>query len=91
MQKDLFERALRFREENSREVQDHATFREVLKAEGGFIWGSWCGGRACEEKIKEETKATIRVIPFGAEGKSDKPCVECGSPGKHRVVWAKAY
>jgi prolyl-tRNA synthetase len=91
LQKDLFDRAAKFRDENSHEVEDRETFHQILEEKGGFVWGAWCGDPACEEKIKDETKATIRVIPFGDDGKTDKPCVECGSAGKKRAVWAKAY
>jgi prolyl-tRNA synthetase len=51
---------------------------------------SWCGEAACEQKIKEDLAVTIRCIPFEQES-GPGPCVGCGKPGSHRVVFAKAY
>ena len=56
----------------------------------GFIKAGWCGGRACEDKLKETAGVTSRCIPFGQE-KHDGKCVCCGKPAKHLVYWGKAY
>ena len=62
IQSGLFEKALAFREKNSQEVDDYGKFGAMLDA-GGFLWSHWCDSDACEERVKNETKATIRCIP----------------------------
>jgi prolyl-tRNA synthetase len=91
IQSDLFKKAAAFREENSREVEDGAALRRIMEEKGGFVTAPWCGGAECEARIKEETKATIRVIPLDQEGDPDGPCLECGQKARHRAVWARAY
>jgi prolyl-tRNA synthetase len=90
IQKSLFDRAAAFREKSSRRVDNYADFNPLLDAEGGFLYAHWCGADACEERVKNETKATIRCIPMNAQ-KEDGACVVCGSPSKARVVFARAY
>ena len=68
-------------------------FREIVDGKGGFIFAGWCGSAECEAKIKEETKATIRVLP-DAEFRSPKAparCVRCGAAATAEALWAKAY
>ena len=89
IQKGLFEKALAFREKNSHVVDDYSKFGEMLDA-GGFLWSHWCVSDACEERVKNELKATIRCIPEGREKESGK-CVVCGSPSEGRVIFARAY
>ena len=67
IQKNLFQRALRFREENTHLANSYDEFKEILETKGGFIAAHWDGTVETETKIKEETKATIRVIPFDAK------------------------
>ncbi|MDR9415886.1 MAG: proline--tRNA ligase [Gracilimonas sp.] len=71
IQGELFEKAKKRREENTCEVDSYEEFQKVIEEKGGFIWGHWDGTPETEEKIKEETKATIRLIPLeeGKEGK----------------------
>jgi hypothetical protein len=60
---------------------------------GGFVYAGWCGAGACEERVKEETKATIRCLPleeFRSETAPER-CLVCGGPAEHEAVWAKAY
>jgi prolyl-tRNA synthetase len=90
IQQSLFDRALAFREANSRKLDDYAAFKAQVDEPGGFFWMPWCGAAACEAKVKEETKATIRCLPFDAPAESGA-CVVCGAPSERRVVWAKAY
>ncbi|HGY54640.1 MAG TPA: proline--tRNA ligase [Caldithrix abyssi] len=90
MQKDMLQRALKFREENTFQVDDYAEFRKIVEGEGGFIESHWCGDAACETRVKEETKATIRNIPFERKKESGK-CIVCGKESQGRVVFAKAY
>ena len=83
--------------------RERATIRNATKDDliakmtgeggGGFVYGGWCGGQACEAQIKNETKATIRVLP-DAEFRSATPpqrCIWCDAPCVAEAVWAKAY
>lgn len=90
IQKNLFDKALAFRNDNTREVDDWDEFVKIMEASGGFIMAHWCGDAECETKIKAQTKATIRCIPFTQEPAKGK-CVVCGKTSSGRVVFAKAY
>jgi prolyl-tRNA synthetase len=90
IQKNLYDRAVSFRENNSHYVDSWDEFREVIENKGGFIYAHWDGTRETEEKIKEETKATIRVIPLN-NPKSKGKCVYSGKPSEERVIFARAY
>ncbi|GAC1517038.1 MAG: proline--tRNA ligase [Gemmatimonadaceae bacterium] len=71
----------------------YAAFRELMEGNGGFVYAGWCGAADCEASVKEETKATIRVVP-DAEFRSPEPpatCLKCGRHATAEVVWAKAY
>ena len=89
IQNNLFKSALNFRQENTFQVKDYMEFKDVIK-KGGFIECGWDGSRETEDKIKKETKATIRCIPF--KGKTnDLKCIYSGKQAKYNVVFAKAY
>ncbi len=90
IQKDLFQRALKFRQEHTYRTDDYREFQQILEEQGGFIEAHWCGSAECEEKVKEDTKATIRNIPFGREAEQGK-CIVCGKPSEGRVIFARAY
>ncbi|MEJ5302865.1 MAG: proline--tRNA ligase [Bacteroidales bacterium] len=89
IQGNLFDRALRFREANTRKVNSWEEFKEEIE-KGGFLLAHWDGTPETEEKIKEETKATIRLIPLNPEPEPGK-CVYTGKPSPHRVVFARSY
>mgnify|MGYP001231734640 FL=1 len=89
IQENIYQKAVTFNKENTHQVDDYKTFKEVLK-KGGFIYAHWDGTAETEEKIKEETKATIRCIPMKIE-KEEGKCVYSGRPSKGRVLFAKAY
>ena len=89
VQKSMFDRAVEFRDRNSHRVDDYGKFNEMLDA-GGFLWSHWCSADACEERIKTETKATIRCIPLNRETEAGK-CIVCGSASDGRVIFARAY
>jgi len=92
IQKNLFDRALKNREDNTFRLDTWAEFTKLMEGEGGFVEAAWCGSGQCEAEIKEATKATIRNLPFALKDKPvDKPCLKCGAPGKHWAVWAKSY
>ena len=90
IQNNLFDRALSFRENNTYRVDTWEEFKTVIETKGGFIYAHWDGTQETEEKIKEETKATIRVIPLNNPGETGK-CVYSGKPSGQRVVFARAY
>jgi prolyl-tRNA synthetase len=92
IQKNLFERAKRFRDENTVELSDYAQLREFMEGEGsrGFVRAYWCGSRECEAKIKEETRATTRCIPF-EQPRSPGRCIYCGQDATEQAIFAKAY
>ena len=90
IQDNLFERANQFRSENMHKVDTYAEFKEQIESKGGFFLVHWDGTAETEEKIKEETKATIRCIPLDAE-EENGVCMVTGKPSKYRVVIAKAY
>lgn len=90
IQASLYERALRFREENTVRVDDYQNFKDIIADKGGFLWAYWCGAAECEGFVKQETMATIRCIPLESEGE-DGACVRCGKTSSERVYFAKAY
>ena len=90
IQKELFDKALNFRDSHITEVDDFETFKNVLVSKTGFISAHWDGSAETELKIKELTKATIRCIP--SDGKKEEgKCVYTGKPSSRRVLFAKAY
>jgi prolyl-tRNA synthetase len=92
IQKNLFDRALKNRADNTFQIDNWADFTKLMEGEGGFVEAAWCGSAQCEAEVKEATKATIRNLPFALKDKPvDKPCLKCGAPGKHWAVWAKSY
>lgn len=90
IQKNIYDRALRFRNENTFYVDTWDEFVKKLDEPGGFLMAHWDGTTETEEKIKEETKATIRVIPFGSPLEPGK-CVFSGRPSERRVLFARSY
>lgn len=90
IQNGLFQKALAFREANTHIVDDYETFQDVLENKTGFILAHWDGTSETEEKIKDETKATIRCIPLDAPEESGV-CIYSGKPSNRRVVFARAY
>ena len=89
IQKDLFENAKLFRDSNTHTVGSYDEFKQIIDS-GGFIRCGWDGTEETEIKIKEQTKATIRCIPFD-ENPKDLNCVYSDNPAKHEVIYAKAY
>ena len=89
IQSELFNQAEKFRNENTRCVSDYNDFKKTMK-KGGFVRCGWDGLESTELKIKEETSATIRCIPFDEDTENLK-CILTGVPAKHEVIFAKAY
>jgi prolyl-tRNA synthetase len=90
IQNNLFKKAKKFLEDHTTTVKTYDEFKEALKKKGGFIRACWCSSPTCEEKIKEETGATIRLLPFEKE-KLFSNCVCCGGEGKEVVYFGRAY
>jgi len=91
MQASLFQRALKFRNENTFQAKDMAGLAALLDNPGGFVEAGWCGSAACEAKVKEETKATIRLLPLEKKDTTGCACLVCGAPAKDIAVFARAY
>jgi prolyl-tRNA synthetase len=91
VQRSLFERASAFLKDNTRSVTDYQEFQDLIESKRGFLIADWCGKPACEEKIKEDTKATIRCVPFDLSPSPQARCLCCGSTAAHRVYFARAY
>ncbi len=89
IQTDLFNAAKKRRDDMTSTVDSYDEFKNVLEEKGGFIYAHWDGTPETEEKIKEETKATIRCIPL-EEGEAGK-CMVTGKPSKQKVLFAKSY
>jgi prolyl-tRNA synthetase len=94
IQKDVFQRALDFRAANIHRVDSYDDFRARLESDGGFILAHWDGTGETEEKIQQETKATIRCIPLNPLDPADAEpgaCMVTGKPSEQRVIFARAY
>jgi prolyl-tRNA synthetase len=88
IQTALYERALAFQKAHTHEPKDYAEFKTAV--ETGFALTYWCGSSACEEKIKEETKATMRCIPLTERG-GRGTCIYCGQPAEEKAIFGRAY
>jgi len=90
IQSNIYNRALKYREANTYTVDDYEEFKDILNNKGGFVKAHWDGTAETEEKIKEDTKATVRCVPIDGEAEEGK-CIVTGKPSKQRVVFARAY
>tara|TARA_R110001583_G_scaffold262_12_gene2445 strand:+ start:2464 stop:3939 length:1476 start_codon:yes stop_codon:yes gene_type:complete len=90
IQKNIYTKALEYREGHITEVETYEEFKKVLEEKGGFISAHWDGTTATEDKVKEETKATIRCIPIEGD-KTEGRCMVTGELSARRVLFAKAY
>jgi prolyl-tRNA synthetase len=90
IQENIFEKARAFREQHITKVDSYEEFKELLETKGGFFMAHWDGTAETEERIKEETKATIRCIPLEVENEAGK-CMVTGKASPGRVIFAKAY
>ena len=89
IQEQIYQKALHFRDANIYKVDTYDEFKEVIE-KGGFVLAHWDGTTGTELKIKEDTKATIRIIPVDEEAEEGK-CMVTGKPSPRRVVFARAY
>ncbi len=90
IQQNIFNKSLKFREDSTTRVDSYDEFKRVLDEKPGFILAHWDGTPETEERIKDETKATIRCIPLDAEDE-EGTCIFSGKPSKRRVIFARAY
>lgn len=90
IQNNLYSKARKTLEEKTTLVKDYREFKKTLKEKGGFLRTSWCGSSECEENIKEETGATIRLRPFTKE-EARSNCVCCGRKAVEMVYFARSY
>lgn len=90
IQNNLFEKAKKLQEKFNTRVENFEDFKNSVKEKGGFIRACWCLENKCENEIKEETGADIRIIPFKDE-EVFGPCVHCGKQGKKVVYFARSY
>ena len=90
IQHDMLERARAHRDSHTYVATTYDEFVKTINEKPGFVKAMWCGEQACEDKIKEDTAATSRCMPFAQENLSDK-CVCCGKPAKKMVYWGRAY
>ena len=90
IQQNIYNRALKFRQEMTTIVDSYEEFKKVLDGKGGFVLAHWDGSAETEANIKEETKATIRCIPLDSV-EEQGVCIYSGKPSKQRVLFARAY
>ena len=90
MQHDMLEKARAHRDSHTYDATTYEEFVETINNKPGFVRAMWCGDQACEDKIKEDTTATSRCMPFEQHQLSGT-CVCCGKPAKKMVYWGKAY
>jgi len=92
IQQNLFAEALKFQQANTYDVQSYEELKTVIESKRGFAKAFWCGNQNCEEKIKEETMATIRVIVFSQEKPQPSgKCIFCQKKAENFVYFARAY
>jgi prolyl-tRNA synthetase len=90
IQSSIYQKALKFRQENTREANSYEEFKELLENKAGFISAHWDGTPETEKRIKDETKATIRCIPLN-NNLENGVCMLTGKPSTQRVLFARAY
>jgi prolyl-tRNA synthetase len=90
IQQDLFDRALKRREEATVSIDTWDEFTKLFKGEGGFAHCHWCGEGDCEKTIQDKTKVTIRNIPFDRD-ETKGECIHCSKPSIGRVLFSQSY
>ncbi|HEY2666031.1 MAG TPA: proline--tRNA ligase [Actinomycetota bacterium] len=90
IQDELFAQALVFREGRTFRPSSYEELKALIKDPGGFVEAPWCGRPACEDKVKADTRATIRALPLDP-APVEGACIVCGEPATELAVWAQAY
>ena len=88
---DMYDRAKKHLEESMYDAVTYDEFKKIMNEKSGFVRAMWCGSLECEDRIKADTTATSRCIPFEDRDEISKTCICCGKPAKHLVYWGKAY
>ncbi len=88
---DMYSRAKRHLENSMYDAVTYDEFKKTMNEKPGFVRAMWCGNVECEDRIKADTTATSRCIPFEDKDEISKTCICCGKPAKHLVYWGKAY
>jgi prolyl-tRNA synthetase len=92
VQKAMYQRALEFRERNTHYTESYDEFKQIIAEKRGFVRVKWAEDSAAETAIKEETKATVRVIPFDQpEGGVQGKCIYTGKPATCEAIFARSY
>lgn len=91
VQSELYQHAKKRMEDNTHHVDTYEEFKEVITTKGGFVYAHWDGTTETELKIKDDTKATIRCIPFDYDKGESGKCMVTGQPSKGKVIFARAY
>jgi prolyl-tRNA synthetase len=91
VQRALFDRARAFTQANTHVAADYGTFKRIMQEQRGFIRAYWCGSAECEARIKEETRATIRVIPEDASANGAGHCICDDEPAELQALFAQSY
>jgi len=91
IQAALFARALAFRDEHTTHTDSYDEFKQIMEGRPGFVVSPWCGSAACEARIKTETQATIRNIPFTGTTAAGNKCLKCDADATVHAWFAKAY
>jgi prolyl-tRNA synthetase len=91
VQAGLFARASAFRDANTHTAESYDQFKEIMASQRGFIRAYWCGAADCETRIKEETRATVRVIPEDAAAEGPGVCIVDDRPAERRALFAQSY
>ena len=90
IQTSLLEKAKKMHDTNIIKVSNYAEMKKILNEKGGFIVANWCEKEECENSVKNETGADIRLVPF-EDYSSDNKCIYCNKHSKKTVIFAKAY
>jgi len=90
IQQSIYEKAANFKTQHTNKADTYNEFKDIIEKKGGFVYAHWDGTAESEERIKNETKATIRCIPLEDDYEEGK-CILTGKPSKRRVVFAKSY
>ena len=85
---NLLAKARKFRDDHTYDPKDYEEFRSLVNS--GWVYSYWCGDKACEAKIKEDTKATLRCIPLDQKNPIGK-CIYCGKVAKQKAYFSRAY
>jgi prolyl-tRNA synthetase len=91
IQTNLFTRAVQFQQEHTQRADNYGAFKQLMEGRPGFVIAPWCGAAECETQIKNDTQATIRNMPMGAQVAPDSRCVRCDNPATAEAWFAKSY